>query len=539
MTDPVLRAELLSMAGDAERIEDAFWREMGFGTGGIRGVMGAGTDRMNINTVTRAALGLGRYLRKGKGAFSVAVGYDTRENSRLFAEYTARAIASLDGDVYLFDQALPTPLLSYAVRSLACDAGVMITASHNPKEYNGFKVYGADGCQITDGAAKAISEEIAACDYFCALPEENAKIHSVPDEVIDQFVSCVQEESVLYGDAAEKSVKIVYTSLHGTGYLPVMRVLKESGFANVIPVSEQAVPDGTFPTCAYPNPELPSALSLGIVTAEREGAELLLATDPDADRVGVAVRSGEGFTRLDGNEVGLLLLYYLLKQKTAHGKMPPSPLVIKTVVTAPIAERVAAVFGVETRSLLTGFKYIGEALGELEARGESERFVLGFEESCGYLSGSYVRDKDGVCAALLIAEMCAFYRARGKCLLDVLREIYAIHGYEKNYLHSYAFKGSNGASQMKKLMDGLRYGVPPFANLETTLDYAEGVGELPQANVLAFLLADGSRVTVRPSGTEPKLKLYLSVRAKDEKEAVARHATILRAFEMLLPNEIK
>ena len=541
-TDEAIARELAEMKSFPERIEDAFYRALEFGTGGLRGTLGAGTNRMNVYTVGRASLGLAEYVVRSGGG-SVAIGYDTRINSRLFAERAAAIFASKGLGVYMYGEPLPTPMLSYAVRTLGCAAGIMITASHNPKEYNGYKVYGSDGCQITDAAANAILAKIESCDYFDSsdLPPFDSLIKSgevsyIPPSVFDSFIDAVNECSVLFGDAADRTVKIVYTNLNGTGRVPVLRILAENGFTGVTTVTEQSAHDGEFPTCPYPNPELPEALTLGLEYARREGAELLLATDPDCDRVGVAVRRDGDYKILTGNEVGLLLFDFIAEQKARHGKMPAAPVAVKTIVTTELARKICDKYGVQTVDVLTGFKYIGEQIGALEAKGEAERYLFGFEESCGYLGGAYVRDKDGVYASLLVAELAAYLKARGESLASHLDAIYSEHGYAKNSLYSYAFGGAEGFAKMQSIMERLRGGITDLAGLKVkeVEDYEKGIKGLPVSNVLRFFLEGDCSLVVRPSGTEPKLKIYISVTAEGEETATELTAKVRSAVEKYL-----
>lgn len=537
--DAAISQELNEIKDSPERIEDAFYRSLEFGTGGLRGELGAGTNRMNIYTVGRASLGLAGYVVSSGGG-AIAIGYDTRINSRLFAERAAQIFASKGLSVYLYSEPLPTPMLSYAVRELGCAAGVMITASHNPKQYNGYKVYGSDGCQITDAAADKILAEIEGCDYFdsCDIASFDSLLASgavscISPSVFDKFIDEVSSCSMLFGEAADKSVRITYTNLNGTGRVPVLKILEKNGFSAIKTVKEQEVHDGEFPTCQYPNPELPEALTLGLEYAKKNGSELLLATDPDCDRVGVAVKCEGGYKILTGNEVGLLLLDYVASQRARKGKMPSAPICVKTIVTSELAVKIAKKYGVETVDVLTGFKYIGEQIGELEKNGEADRYIFGFEESCGYLGGSYVRDKDGVYAALLISELAAHLAAEGSSLYEKLSEIYREHGYAKNSLYSYYFDGKEGFSKMQSIMDALRCGMTELAGLRiTTLeDYQKGIKGLPVSNVLKFFLENDATLVVRPSGTEPKLKIYISVTAEDECEADKLTAEIKSATE--------
>ena len=542
-TDAAIADELVRIEADDKLIDDAFYRQLEFGTGGLRGVIGAGTNRMNIYTVMRATRGLADYLLETcKGNISVAIGYDTRINSRLFAETGAAVFASLGINVHMFSEPLPTPMLSYATRELGCAGGVMITASHNPSKYNGYKVYGSDGCQITENAAKAITEKINSIDYFDfdTMPNFNSylgkEVRYIGEDMTEKFVKTVTRTSCLYGDTADKSISIVYTPLNGTGYVPVLKILKENGFENVSCVKEQAEPDGRFPTCPYPNPEIPEALTLGLEYAKAAHADILLATDPDCDRVGVCVCCGDEYKLLTGNEVGVLLLDYIATQRKIHNTLPGMPIAIKTIVTTDIAEAVAKKYGIEVCNVLTGFKYIGETVGNLEAVGEADRFVFGMEESCGYLGGSYVRDKDGVFASLLISEMAAYYKARGITLSDRLDEIYAEHGYTGNTLYSYAFEGADGFLKMQGIMSLVREEISSVGGMRVIRadDYKNGLNGLPPSDVIKLYLENGCSVVIRPSGTEPKLKIYISVTASDKKKAQELNSLIRASFEEII-----
>lgn len=541
-TDAELLEELKRMEESA--IEDAFYRDLAFGTGGLRGVIGAGSNRMNVYTVAKASQGLADYLAKRFSTPSAVIGYDSRLKSDVFARVTAGVLAANGVQVHFWPQLTPVPTVSFATRYLRASAGVMITASHNPAKYNGYKVYGADGCQVTVEAAAEILSEIEKLDLFDGVKRADfdaclgdGRISLIPDEVLAAFLEAVKAQSVLFGEEARKDIAIVYSPLNGAGYVPVTRALKELGYARVTVVEEQRLPDGRFPTCPYPNPEIREAMALGIAYAGRLGADLLMATDPDCDRVGVAVRDHSGgYVLLSGNETGLLLLDYLCAQRMKHGAMPADPVLIKTIVTTDMAERIAAHYGVRTVNVLTGFKFIGEQIGRLEAQGRLNSYVFGFEESYGYLSGPYVRDKDGVGAACLICEMFSYYAARGVSLLDRLEQLYADYGYCLNTLHSYTYDGSAGFARMQAVMQGLRGGVASFGTRKVlrVLDYAEGLDGLPKSDVLKFILEGGCTLVVRPSGTEPKLKLYLSVSAQSREAAQEAEAELLRSAETLL-----
>ena len=520
-----------------EQVEDAFYRDLAFGTGGLRGVIGAGTNRMNIYTVAKATQGLADYLNKQRENPSVCIGYDSRIKSDVFARVAAGVFAANGVKVFIWPRLMPVPTVSFAVRHLGADAGVMITASHNPSKYNGYKVYGADGCQITTQAAAQVLAEIEKLDLFRDVHTgsfeeylENGWISYIPEETYTAFVENVKAQSVLFGEDVNKATAIVYSPLNGAGRWPVLRTLSEMGYTNVTVVAEQAEPDGNFPTCPYPNPEIREAMELGLQYAQRNNADLLLATDPDCDRVGIAVKNEKGeYVLLSGNETGILLLDYICSQRAKHGKMPEKPVMVKTIVTMDLAERIAAHYGLETRNVLTGFKYIGEQIGLLEAQGQKERYVFGFEESYGYLTGTYVRDKDGVGGAYMICEMFSYYAARGIRLTDKLRQLYREYGYCRNTLHSFQFEGSAGFAKMQRIMARFRQGIPSFGGLrvEKLLDYSLGLDGLPKSDVLKFLLEGGCSLVVRPSGTEPKLKLYLSVTAEDAQAAAAIETNIL------------
>lgn len=529
--DKDLIKELKEMQEDGAKQEDAFYRNLEFGTGGLRGVIGAGTNRMNIYTVAKASQGLAEYVKNHGGQKKgIAVSYDSRIKSDVFARVAAQVFAGNGIQVYIYDELMPTPCLSFAVRRLGCEAGIMITASHNPSKYNGYKVYGSDGCQITTEAAAAILDEIEAVDIFEGISKMNfdeavdcGRIRWISSEITADFVDCVKSQSVLGPqDAADRDVAIIYSPLNGTGLKPVLRTLKESGFTNITVVKEQEAPDGHFPTCPYPNPEIREAMALGIEYAKERDADLLLATDPDCDRVGIAVKDDQGnHILLSGNETGMLLLDYICSRRRANGTMPEHPVMIKTIVTIDMAERIAAHYGVETKNVLTGFKFIGEQIGLLEQKEQEQRYIFGFEESYGYLSGSYVRDKDGVNAAFLICEMFAYYKAQGVSLWQKLEELYQTYGYCLNTLHSFTFEGAAGFQKMKDIMAVLRHGVERIGGKKVLkcLDYSEGLDGLPKSDVLKFILEDHCSAVVRPSGTEPKMKVYLSVSAENMEKA--------------------
>ena len=525
--DKDLIEELKEMQEDGAKQEDAFYRNLEFGTGGLRGVIGAGTNRMNIYTVAKASQGLAEYVKNHGGQKKgIAVSYDSRIKSDVFARVAAQVFAGNGIQVYIYDELMPTPCLSFAVRRLGCEAGIMVTASHNPSKYNGYKVYGSDGCQITTEAAAAILDEIEAVDIFEGILKMNfdeavdcGRIRWISSEVTADFVDCVKKQSVLGAlDQVDKDVAIVYSPLNGTGLKPVLRTLGESGFTNITVVKEQEAPDGHFPTCPYPNPEIREAMALGLEYAKERDADLLLATDPDCDRVGIAVKDEQGnHVLLSGNETGMLLLDYICSRRRANGTMPEHPVMIKTIVTIDMAERIAAHYGVETKNVLTGFKFIGEQIGLLEEKGQESSYIFGFEESYGYLSGSYVRDKDGVNAAFLICEMFAYYKAQGISLWQKLKELYQTYGYCLNTLHSFTFEGAAGFLRMKEIMASLRQGIDMIGGKRVLecLDYSRGLDGLPKSDVLKFMLEDYCSVVIRPSGTEPKMKVYLSVSAED------------------------
>lgn len=525
-----------------EQIEDAFYRNLAFGTGGLRGTIGAGTNRMNVYTVAKASQGLADYLVKHFETPSVVIGYDSRIKSDVFAKVAASVFAANGIGVRIWPELNPVPTVSFATRYLHASAGVMITASHNPAKYNGYKVYGSDGCQITTDAAAEILNEIEKLDLFTdvkrtkfetALADE--KIQYIEDTVLDAFLSEVKNQSVLYGEEVNKNVAIVYSPLNGSGLKPVLRALKESGYTNITVVKEQEEPDGNFPTCPYPNPEIKEAMKLGMEYAKQCNADLLLATDPDCDRVGIAVKDKQGeYVLLSGNEAGMLLLDYICSQKKKHGKMPEDPVMIKTIVTTDMGEQIAEHYHVRTVNVLTGFKFIGEQIGLLEKRGKEDSYIFGFEESYGYLTGTYVRDKDGVNGAYMICEMFAYYASKGISLLDKLQELYEIYGYRLNTLHSYEFEGPSGFKKMQEIMAEFRNGLDTIGpkKVENVLDYEKGLNGLPKSDVLKYLLEDQCSVVVRPSGTEPKLKVYVSVCAESKEEASVLEQQITEHLQM-------
>lgn len=549
LKDLDLVAELNNMT-EAQK-EDAFYRDLEFGTGGLRGVIGAGTNRINVYTVAKATQGLSKYLlnKFGNNA-SVVVGYDSRIKSDLFAKITSSVFAANGIKVYLWSTLNPVPTVSFATRYLKASAGVMITASHNPAKYNGYKVYGADGCQITTEAAKDIYAEIEKIDILEGVnfgdfekSLKDGKIEFISDEVLTPYINEVKEQSVLFGDEVNRDVAIVYSPLNGAGYIPVTRALTEMGYTNITVVEEQRLPDGNFPTCPYPNPEIKEAMQLGIEYAKKNNADLLLATDPDCDRVGIAVKDKNGeFVLLSGNEVGLLLLDYICSQRIKHNKMPQNPVMVKTVVTMDLGEKIADNYGVKTIDVLTGFKFIGEQIGFLESKNQEHSYVFGFEESYGYLTGAYVRDKDAVNGACMICEMFSFYKTQGKSLIDKLNELFNKYGYCMNTLHSFEFEGSSGFEKMQSIMKTFRECVgnglqlDSFANKKIikVIDYNNGIDNLPKSNVLKYLLEGGCSVVIRPSGTEPKIKIYNSVSASHKIKAAETETQILKEVTDLL-----
>ena len=523
VTDDILLNELNNM--DESSKEDAFYRDLAFGTGGLRGILGVGTNRMNIYVVAKASQGLANYINKHYENPSIAIGYDTRINSDLFSKVAAEVFSQNNINVNIYSEPLPVPTLSYATRALHCSAGVMITASHNPSKYNGYKVYGDDGCQITTEAAKEILAEIEKINEFEVIRkpfENNELISFIDDSVLDDFINEVKNQSFLYGDEINKNFNVVYSPLNGTGFKPVTRVLKELGYTNIITVKEQESPDGNFSTCPYPNPEIKEAMSLGMECAKKNNADILIATDPDCDRVGVAVKDNDDYKILSGNDVGVLLFNYICEQKLKHNKMPANPVLIKTIVTTDLADRIANKYGIKTINVLTGYKFIGEQIGILEKNNKLEDFVFSFEESDGYLSGSYVRDKDGVNGACLVCEMFAYYKTRNISLLDKLEEIYKEFGYYSTSLKSYEFPGSDGFNKMQSIMKKLRENhLQQLGNkkIEKEIDYSLGVDGLPKSDVIKYFLEGNNTTVIRPSGTEPKLKIYIICNHNDKDSA--------------------
>ena len=522
--------ELLEELKSADDIHDRFYKGLEFGTGGLRGVLGAGINRMNIYTVRKATQGLADYLNATDLPKKVAVGYDSRIKSDVFAKESAKVLAANNITTYIYPRLEPTPALSWAVRYYGCGAGINVTASHNPAKYNGYKVYGADGCQINLEVADKILNAIEKVDCF-EVPtvdfdeaEKQGKIIVIEDKCVDDFVDAVYNQKVGDGEGTDK-LKLVYTPLNGAGLECVKKLLKKMNINNVSIVKEQEMPDGNFPTCPYPNPEIREAMQKGLDLCDEVKPDLLLGTDPDCDRCGTAVPNKQGgYTLITGNEMGIILLDYICKTRTKLGTMPKNPIAVSTIVSTDMIDPIAEKYGVEIKRTLTGFKFIGEQIGFLEAKGEQDRFIFGFEESYGYLSGAHVRDKDAVNATLLICEAAAYYAKQGKSLLDVITDLYEEYGYYRNALVSVEFEGDTGMTKMQNIMTSLRENVPEKIGeykVEGFVDYnADGTG-LPKSNVLEFRLQGGAKFMVRPSGTEPKIKVYLSAVAKTQKEADA------------------
>lgn len=552
--DPELMETLEALEGDEREIYECFYRNLTFGTGGMRGILGVGSNRMNIYTVRHATQGLASYVLKIKSeGAAVAISFDSRRNSERFAREAARVLAGNGIKVFLFSTLNPTPVLSFAVRELHCEAGIMITASHNPAQYNGYKCYGADGCQMTDGAAGEVMDCIESTDIFkgvCVADFDEAVkqglIVMIGDEVTEAFLDCVAKQQVYPGVCRDSGLRVIYTPLNGTGNLPVRAILKRIGVTEVTVVPEQELPDGSFATAPYPNPEIREAFDRALKLAESVCPDLLLATDPDCDRVGIAVRQGDDYRLMTGNEVGCLLADYILSGRQENGTLPAQPVLIKTIVTSELVRAIAAHYGAELRDVLTGFKYIGEQIGLLEKDGQAERFVLGFEESYGYLSGSHVRDKDAVVASMLIVEMAAYYKKQGRTLVQVLDGLYEKYGFYRQALVNAVFEGAAGMEKMEKLMADLR-ATPPTAiagrRVTAVSDYWLSVrnenGELtpitlPKSNVLSFTLEGDAGVIVRPSGTESKIKAYITVKGQTAEDAEKAVNTLFEAAKELL-----
>ena len=543
LLDTDLKEELLEMADSPQKIEDAFGCELQFGTGGLRGILGAGTNRMNVHVVRRAAQATADVLNASGLPRRAAIGYDSRIGSERFARETACVLAANGIETYLYPRFEPVPALSFAVRTLSCGVGICITASHNPAQYNGFKVYGPDGCQLTPDRAAQIAEKLQSHSYFDGRKTESfasllaaGRIRWIPDAVLDAFVDAVL--ALRMGSGALSDLSVVYTPLHGSGLECVEKLLGRLGVGRLTLVEAQKDPDGHFPTCPYPNPEIPEAMALGLACCARVHPDLLIGTDPDCDRCGVAVPDQTGGYRLlTGNEIGVLLLDYLCRRRLQNGAMPENPVAVTTIVSTDMADAVAQKYGVELRRTLTGFKFIGEQIGLLEREGHPERFVFGFEESYGYLSGTHVRDKDGVNAVLLICEAAAWYARKGMTLGDAIDALYDQYGYYRNGLCSFAFGGAEGMAKMQSLMDGLRANAPKMIAglaVETAIDYEQSGTGLPKANVLEYRLAGGEKFIVRPSGTEPKIKTYLSALASSAAEAEREEAALKRAAEEMM-----
>lgn len=553
--DADLQKELKEIAGDDAAISDRFYRDLEFGTGGLRGVIGAGTYRMNIYTVRRATQGLANYVSSAFENPSVAISYDSRIKSDVFAKAAAEVLAANGIHVYIYTELMPTPMLSYAVRAQKCSAGIMVTASHNPAKYNGYKAYGSDGCQMTIEAADAVLAQINALDMFQDVKHVDfdqavaeGTISYTPQSVIDAYYADVLKQSLNPELCAKSGLKIVYTPLNGTGNKPVRHILSAIGIQDVTVVPEQENPDGNFTTCPYPNPEIREALECGLKLCRKVKPDLLLATDPDADRVGIAVPDGDDYALFTGNEVGAMLLEYICSQRTEKGTMPKNPIAVKTIVTTDIVNAIAKAYGVEVIDVLTGFKFIGEQIGFLEEKGEEDRYIFGFEESYGYLAGSYVRDKDAVVASMLICEMAAYYRTKGISMIEARKNMYEKYGVYVHSQHSFTFEGESGMIKMQEIMTKLRSEHPTeidglkvvqFDDYQVSVSKNLETGEtseitLPKSNVLAFTLEEGAKVVIRPSGTEPKIKAYYTTKADTNEAAEAKKDSLDTAFSAMI-----
>ena len=552
--DPDLQAELMNMKGKNELIADAFYTDLEFGTAGLRGVIGAGTNRMNIYTVGKATQGLAAYVNSVTENGSVAIAYDSRIKADIFAKAAASIFAANGIKVYLYKELMPTPMLSFAVRRLKCDAGVVVTASHNPAKYNGYKAYGSDGCQLGPEAAEYVLSIMNSVDIFDGVKNmdfdealKNGKIEYIEDWLIEDYLNEVYKRRVRTELELSK-LNVIYTPLHGSGNKPVRSILDKIGVTNVTVVKEQELPDGNFPTAPYPNPEIRQAFECALKLAQTVKPDLLLATDPDCDRVGIAVNVDGDYKLLSGNNVGVLLLEYILSGRKELGTLPENPVAVKTIVTTELCQKIADNYGCQLINVLTGFKFIGEQIALLQEKGEEERYILGFEESYGYLSGGYVRDKDAVVASMLICEMTAYYKSKGKNLVEVLDEIYNKYGYYYCSQKGFTCEGQSGMAKIKDIMNNLRLNLPTKIdnyNVSIIKDYGNSVatdtksGEktkisLPKSNVIAFHLEDGSSIIVRPSGTEPKIKIYLEATGNSALEAMEKQTSLFDAGTKLL-----
>jgi len=552
--DSELLAELKAAAGNAEEINDRFFQTLAFGTGGLRGVIGAGTNRMNIYTVGLASQALAAWVLANGKSKSVAIGYDSRIKSDVFARTAASVLAANGVKVYIYPELVPTPCVSFAVRELGCDSGIVITASHNPAKYNGFKCYAPEGYQMTDEGAAQIEALMRTFDIFDDVERGDfdqllaeGTIEYIGQDVMDKFLDAVASAAVNPGICKGSGMKVIYTPLCGTGNKPVRAILERIGVEDVTVVACQELPDGNFPRAPFPNPEIREAFEAALELTETVPADLLLATDPDCDRVGIAVRNEKGeYELLSGNETGALMLEYVLSQRKAKGTLPEAPLAVKTIVTSVLAEKIAAAYGVELRNVLTGFKYIGEIITDLEKKGQADRFIMGYEESYGYLFGIHARDKDAVVASMMICEMAAYYKSQGKSLLQVMDEVYSKYGYCRHGLINITFEGESGMKQMAAIMDQLRTNPPAELAGSKVLarrDYlnsiaynadGESIINLPKSNVMEFLLADGGAFIARPSGTEPKIKFYLTAVEASNDAAIERIAVLDKAVRELI-----
>ena len=547
MEDPALSAELEAIQNDEKEIMERFYKDLEFGTAGLRGILGVGTNRMNIYTVRLATQAMSDYLNNSDEAKTVAIGYDSRINSQLFAKETACVFAANGIQVHLYAELMPVPCVSYAVRQLNCGAGIMITASHNPAKYNGYKAYGPDGCQLNPEAAAKVLEYAGKTDIFTGVKhisfEEglaNGSIQYIPESLIQAFLDKVY--SLRVNKEASADLHVVYTPLNGAGNRCVRTILDRMNIRTTV-VPEQEKPDGNFPTCTYPNPEEKATLELGIELCKKEGADLVLATDPDCDRVGCAVNHHGQFILPTGNEVGVLMLDYICRCRKEQGTLPQNPIAVKSIVSTPLADEVAKYYGVQVINVLTGFKYIGEQVSLLADKGEQDRFLLGFEESYGYMTGDHVRDKDGVNGAMMICEMAQYYKQKNMTPIDALEEIFARHGIYNAQVKGYSFEGADGMEKMKTIMAQLRqnplrelagYPVIGYADYQSGKRRAEGVESdigLPLANILEYNLEQNLKVIIRPSGTEPKIKVYLTIVTNDRQQIPVIAQNLFAAVE--------